>query len=71
MSVGLVVIKYNSSSWRTSSRTMTFLKKDVLTTVLKMEGRVLIVETIQQLDGSVQMRNDRGCDQDVGGRDGK
>jgi len=36
-----------------------------------MEGRVLIVETIQQLDGSVQMRNDRGCDQDVGGRDGK
>ena len=36
-----------------------------------MEGRVLIVETIQQLGGSVQLRNDRGRDQDVGGRDGK
>ena len=50
---------------------MIFFKKDVLTTVLKMEGRVLIVEMIQQLGSSVQLRNDRGHDQDIGGRDGK
>lgn len=36
-----------------------------------MEGRVLIVEMIQQLGSSVQLRNDRGHDQDIGGRDGK
>lgn len=71
MSVGLVVIKYNSKFLEDFKQDDDFFKKDVLTTVLKMEGRVLIVETIQQLDGSVQMRNDRGCDQDVGGRDGK
>lgn len=36
-----------------------------------MEGRVLIVEMIPPLGSSVQLRNDRGHDQDIGGRDGK